>query len=178
MAGQTTTSVVQVTVTDSGGYSKSFNLEYPKQNLTLNQIKAAFQPAIDGGWWLGSKGDPIVAVSKATYSTSTKIEIAAGEVSVTPASWALNRIPTQVFTVENATPTALNVVNSNVVPDSGSTTWQWYALNIDGQTVSVSGTAFNLTSGSMHYSGTATLQIWFGSSKVDVPITVDVTVEA
>lgn len=98
MAGQTTTSVVQVTVTDSGGYSKSFNLEYPKQNLTLNQIKAAFQPAIDGGWWLGSKGDPIVAVSKATYSTSTKIEIAGGEITFTPSTLNMDAPTTQYST--------------------------------------------------------------------------------
>lgn len=52
MATVTTTSVVQITVFDEQGRLKSFNIDNPKPNLTLNQIQNALQPAFIGRWWL------------------------------------------------------------------------------------------------------------------------------
>lgn len=89
MATVTTTSVVQITVFDEQGRLKSFNIDNPKPNLTLNQIQNALQPAFIGRWWLSSQGNVIVGLEKATYSTSEKIPIGGETVVITPSQFSI-----------------------------------------------------------------------------------------
>lgn len=84
--GQTETKVAQVTLKSENNRSKTVNIDRPKDNLTLNQIKTAFQPAISGGWLLDNYGDRIVEVSEAKYNQVIKTSINGEPVIVSPAS--------------------------------------------------------------------------------------------
>lgn len=84
--GQTETKVAQVTLKSENDRSKTVSIDRPKDNLTLNQIKTAFQPAISGGWLLDNYGDRIVEVSEAKYNQVIKTTINGEPVVVSPAS--------------------------------------------------------------------------------------------
>ena len=160
---------------DSAGYARSLNIDNPKSNLTLNQIKDAFQVPIANGWLMGKNG-VIVEVQKAQYSQSIKIPIAGGEISVTPSSLTIENGSSWSVTVSGANPTSAIIVDSNVTESSGSANFYWITPEIDGQTVTI--TAYNNASstGQHTFTGTATLQIWFGADKINVPITVNLSI--
>ena len=84
--GQTETKVAQVTLKSENDRNKTISIDRPKDNLTLNQIKTAFQPAISGGWLLDNYGDRIVEVSEAKYNQVIKTTINGEPVVVSPAS--------------------------------------------------------------------------------------------
>lgn len=174
MAGVTETKVVQVTLLDSEGYSSSLNIDDPKTNLSLNTIKDTFATAISEGWLYNSKGRKIVGVDKATYSQSIKTPINGGEVSATPSSLNITTGNSGTVNISGATPTSAIVVDSTVVATSGTGNFLWRNSEIDGQVVTIKFTTNG--TGSIHFEGNATLQIWFGADKIDIPITVNITV--
>ena len=88
--GQTETRVAQVTLKSENDKNKTISIDRPKDNLTLNQIKTAFQPAISGGWLLDNYGDTIVEVSEAKYNQVIKTSINGEPVVVSPSSLEFN----------------------------------------------------------------------------------------
>lgn len=88
--GQTETRVAQVTLKSENDKNKTISIDRPKDNLTLNQIKTAFQPAISGGWLLDNYGDRIVEVSEAKYNQVIKTSINGEPVVVSPSSLAFD----------------------------------------------------------------------------------------
>lgn len=176
----TETSVVQVTLLDAAGYAKSLNLDNPKSGLTLNQIREAFQSAIAGRWLYG-RSDIVVEVQKATYSQSIKTPIGGGEAVITPNSANITDGTTNPFTfsVEGGTPTAANIINSTVTSsDASHGDWIWLDPVVDSDPVQISGVAYGQVIGhTCVYAGTATLQIWFGASKINIPITVNISIK-
>lgn len=169
----TETNVVQVTLLDSAGYVRSLNLDNPKNNLTLNEIKDAFQIPIVNGWLMGKNG-PVIEVQKANYSQSIKTPINGGEVAVTPSSLNITTGNSGVVNVSGAIPTSAIIVDSNITATSGSGSFLWRNSEIDGQVVTIKFTTNG--TGSMHFDGNATLQIWFGADKIDIPVTVNISV--
>lgn len=79
-----TTSVIQIQVIDEDGKTKTYNLDNPKENLTLDNIRTAFSSAINGRWLLGNSGIPIINVKSANYSIATKTYLDGSEVTVAP----------------------------------------------------------------------------------------------
>lgn len=176
MATTTTTSVVQVTVFDIGGYTKTYNLDNPKPNLTLNQIKNAFKIAIDGGWLLGNNLDPVIEVRSANYSEAIKTSIDGAEIEVTPASAEITTSSVN-FTITGGSVTSTNIADSNVTanPTSSSFYWKSPEISDDGSIVNVGYTVTATQSST--FTGTATLELFIGTNKLIVPLTVNVSVE-
>lgn len=84
---QTETKVAQVTLRDQDDRNRTISIDNPKDDLSLNQIKAAFAPAINGGWLLASNGSPITEVVEAKYNQVIKTQINGLPVTVSPSSF-------------------------------------------------------------------------------------------
>lgn len=84
----TQNNVVQVTMTDAGGNKQSFNIDNPKDNLTLAQIRTALNAAISSGYWYSNKSEPFTAVNSATITQTKKIKLdnSSVEITLTPAT--------------------------------------------------------------------------------------------
>ena len=91
----TTNQVIQVQVADTNKKARTFNIDNPKESITtFNQVKAAFKPAIDGGWWVSSDGLPISEVTSVTLTTTQKVKFdnTGVEITVTPAYCAFSNV--------------------------------------------------------------------------------------
>lgn len=166
---QTETKVAQVTLKDSSERNVTINIDNPKDNLSLNQIKAAFAPAISGGWLLANNGSQITEVVEAKYSQVIKTQINGLPVTVSPASLditistdtAIGSSVTQSVNVSNGVPIVARC-------DAGNSK----AINttkIMGSRVDL--LMYRLSNESSSLSGTLT--IYFeGDAKVQVPVTV------
>lgn len=112
MADQiTTSSVVQVTMQDSSGNKQNFNIDNPKNDLTMAEIRTALTPIVNSGNWYSSYGNQFTAVQSATLTQSTKIKLSDSGVvvTITPSSATVpttgKQYPsasTATFTVEGA----------------------------------------------------------------------------
>lgn len=98
----TTTSVVQISVTEESGKTKTFNLDNPKENLSLNEIRQKLQPAFEGRWWLGNDGTAITTLKSANYSQSVKIPIEGQDavIEVTPSIVEFSPTSTSITEVQ------------------------------------------------------------------------------
>lgn len=174
----TTTSVVQITVIDEGGYTKTFNIDEPKDNLSLNTIKNALQPAIDGRWWLGNSGSPITGLKSANYSTSTKVQIEGGEVIITPSELSgrgpsfsnTTDIITFTFAIEGGVPQNY-MVNTSIMHNSNTF---YNKLTYDSSSNQITWTLNNLQPSSEPYSrqitGSGALYITIMNQTIEIPI--------
>lgn len=170
-----TSNVVQITVTDEGGYTKSFNIDEPKDNLSLIQIKNALAPAFSGRWWLGKYNSPITSLKSAQYTQTIKTQIAGEEVTVTPAS--LNptvsnseRNISQNFTITGGSPSMVQFV----VPSSNTGNFQNTNVSFTEDTVSLS-TRYAAAPAISHTIN-CTLKILINGNVIDIPIIVNVSV--
>lgn len=164
----TQSSVVQITLVDAIGNRQSFNIDNPKSNISMNQIKAALSPAILSGYWYSKSAEQFVAVNSATVTESKKIKLDNSDVviEVTPASLnfdASQATPSGTVTVEGATVVGAYV--SQIVTSAPNATM--YATT-SGQTVTVQA---NFPAGSPAGT-TATLYIVTDARTVTVPISV------
>lgn len=84
----TQSSVVQITLVDAGGNKQSFNIDNPKDDITMSQIKTALAPAIASGFWYSKNSEAFTAVNSATVTESKKIKLDNSdvEIEITPAS--------------------------------------------------------------------------------------------
>lgn len=179
MATTTTTSVVQVTVFDSGGYTKTYNLDNPKPNLTLNQIKNAFKIAIDGGWLLGNNFDPVIEVRSANYSEATKTSIDGAEVVVTPSTLNYDGNTQKSVTVTGGFVTSTNLINLEYIASVSGSTFVFTApvISDDGSVVTLNSRVSISSGNECNFKGTATLELFIGTNKISVPIVFDITIE-
>lgn len=166
---QTETTVAQVTLKDSSERNITISIDNPKDDLSLNQIKAAFAPAISGGWLLANNGSAITEVVEAKYSQVIKTQINGLPVTVSPSSLsitvdtdtAIGSAVTQSVNVSNGIPMVArcDVGNNKVIN----------TVKITGSRVDLS--MYRLSNESSSLSGTLT--IYFeGDAKVQVPVTV------
>lgn len=170
-----TSNVLQITVTDEGGYTKSFNIDNPVENISLNQIKTALQPAFSGRWWLGKYNSSITELKAATYTQTIKTQIAGETVSVTPASFttdisASQSTFSQNFTVAGGTPAMAQFI----LPDSNKTDFTNTSVNITNDIVQLS-TYYSATP-AIEHTINATLKILVSGVIFDVPIIFNVKV--
>lgn len=100
---ETITNVLQVTVQDTDNSNYSFNIENPKENVTIQQVNAALEPLINTQKWYSAKDRPITRVKGATLTRTRKIILDdSTEITVTPAEWNINQqgqSASQTFTV-------------------------------------------------------------------------------
>lgn len=163
----TQSSVVQITLVDAIGNRQSFNIDNPKSNISMSQIKAALAPAISSGFWYSKSAEQFVAINSATVTESKKIKLDNSDVviEVTPASLTLNNetSPKGTVTVEGAT--VMGAYISQLVTTGTNATM--YATT-SGQTVTVNA---NFPSGGAQGT-TATLYIVTDARTVTVPVSI------
>lgn len=174
--GQTETKVAQVTLKDAEERNRTINIDNPKDNLSLNQIKAAFQPAIAGGWLLSSSGSAITEVVEAKYNQVIKTQINGVPVTVSPSSLTFNILAStavgqysyETLTVTNGTiagiicPDTTEVPNSFVISNLGYNS---------GKTVAGIAVVRLANSGAT-YSGNLKIIIEGSDTPITVPVTV------
>ena len=168
--GQTETKVAQVTLKSENDRSRNVNIDRPKDNLTLNQIKAAFAPAINGGWLLDNYGDTITSVAEAKYNQVIKTQINGESVTISPSSLSvstsiMSKLPaTGTLTVTGGEPTSFNFSDwtkpSNITGASA---------NYDNGTITVK---VYVSGSASDFPVTGNLKVFFDSQSVTVPITV------
>lgn len=96
----TTTNVIQITMIDTAGQTQNFNIDNPKEGLTMGEIRNSLANVLSQGIWYSSKGSPFATVQKATITTQTKTQLENGEtVTVTPAEVEFE-ISNEIKTVE------------------------------------------------------------------------------
>ncbi len=163
----TTTSVVQVTVNDESGKTKTFNIDNPKQNLSLNEIRQALEPAFNGRWWLGNGGAVITTLKSANYSIAEKIPIAGSDIviTVTPNEITLGNSASNVTVTVEGSPVTGAFIN-NIVTSAPNL--QLYVSKTTENTVKVFG---DNTAGTDASGTTATLNIITEAKTVTIPIT-------
>lgn len=169
MADTTNTTVVQVTVTEEGGYSKTFNLDNPKTNLTLNQIRNAFQPAITGGWLLGNNDKPIIAVERASYLEAIKTLILGEEIIITPSSLSIDP-PNNIYGTNTGdiTVTGGTIQSVSVVKTSGVGTPDYFDVSVSFTDSVATVTVRSVNENASGFTGTVILVI---SGKVyEIPV--------
>lgn len=169
---ETTTTVAQITCKDESGRTKSFNLDYPKENLTLNQIKAAFAEAFQGRWLLNPANySPLIAVDSATYATSTRTEIRGETVEITPSALSIQN-PSSQGTSKTGTVTVTGgTIKSVSIGNQTQSDAYGCSASFSGETITVSVTAINQA---IPFGCRASLFIGIegASALFEVPITV------
>lgn len=165
---QTETKVAQVTLKDSSERNTTINIDNPKDDLSLNQIKAAFAPAINGGWLLANNGSQITEVVEAKYNQVIKTQINGLPVTVSPAS-----INTTMSSTDTTKATAVNISNGTAV----SAICDVYDNNLATNTVKISSSGssvqlwmYRLSNDAGTKSGTLTI-FFEGNGQVQVPVT-------
>lgn len=79
----TETDVIQIQAQDSDNNRYSFNVENPKANTTISNVREAFQPLINSGKWVSKQGYPFSYISQATLTKTKKIELADSGATIT-----------------------------------------------------------------------------------------------
>lgn len=162
---QTETKVAQVTLKDQDDRNRTINIDNPKDDLSLNQIKAAFAPAINGGWLLASNGSPITEVVEAKYNQVIKTQINGLPVTVFPSSLSLT-IGANIKSTSGSVTISNGIAVSAMcdVSDNNATN----TVKISGNTVQLD--MYRLTNNSDSKSGTLTI-FFEGNGQVQVPVT-------
>lgn len=178
---QTSTSVVQITVKDESGYTKTFNIDDPIEDLTLGQINAVLSPAFIGRWWLGRTGAVINQLESANYSTSTKTQIGGDIISVTPQSGVIDPTQSQstTFTVEGATIQGYRFDDLTVTESNNIKSHTIYAiLNEENTTITpiLTITTTNTSEGAT-YKGTVKLVLIVNSAEISLDLTFNIQIE-
>lgn len=71
----TETKTVDVTLVDSANYETTLKIDNPKDDLTMTQIRAAFQGMISAGYLLSRYGYAQATVARASLVVTTKTSI-------------------------------------------------------------------------------------------------------
>ena len=174
--GQTETKVAQVTLKSENDKNKTISIDRPKDNLSLNQIKAAFAPAIQGEWLLDNYGDKIVEVAEAKYNQVIKTQINGEPAIISPASINIelsSESGSETLAISNG------VFESYVLPN----------CSIENNAIAVSGSIENNGSSFVFtaytpeslsslepFTGTLKLYVVDGSSPIIVPVSITANV--
>ena len=101
----TRTSVVAIQLLDSAGNKRTYNIDNPKTNLTLGEIKMALEPLMAKGFWLSDTYNPYISVAQASINEAIKTQLEGGSAIITPStitSTITGTIQTITVTVSNA----------------------------------------------------------------------------
>lgn len=117
----TITSKVQIEMLDQNNHTQTFNIDYPKENMTLGSIRIDLNDAIATNSWCSSYSVPFIRVNKATLVETEKTQLSndGDGISVTPTEanlTATGNIVTQTFTV-----TGIDIEGYNYIQTSGET---------------------------------------------------------
>lgn len=172
---QTETKVAQVTLKDSSERNTTINIDNPKDDLSLNQIKAAFAPAINGGWLLANNGSQITEVVEAKYNQVIKTQINGLPVTISPSSLSAE-ITTDTAIGSSVTVGTLTVNNGVLTgvscPTITGARFVIRAVNYNNTMTSVDIVATRLKNTADTFSGN--LKVFIAGS--DTPITVPISV--
>lgn len=97
----------------------TIKLDNPKNDVTREQVSAAMQPAFTNGWFLSSKGDPLMYIGDVTINQSIKTKLDGQDFYVTPSELTLtydsasDKSAGGVITVSGATIQGTNFVKSD-----------------------------------------------------------------
>jgi len=114
----TRTSVVAIQILDSAGNKRTYNIDNPKTNLTLGEIKMALEPLMAKGFWLSDTYNPYMSVAQASINEAIKTQLEGGSAVITPStitSTITGTIQTITVTVSNA------IVSLATITDLSST---------------------------------------------------------
>ncbi len=116
----TITSRVQIEMLDQDNHTQTFNIDYPKQNMTLGSIRISLNDAIATNSWCSSYAVPFQRVNKATLVETEKTQLSneGDGISVTPTEanlTATGNMVTQTFTV-----TGIDIEGYNYIHLSGN----------------------------------------------------------
>lgn len=90
----TETEVIQIQAQDTENNRYSFNVENPKDNLTINTVREIFDTLINSGKWISKKGFPFNYIPQATVTKTKKRTLDDGTaISVTPSSITVTAPP-------------------------------------------------------------------------------------
>lgn len=113
--------VIQITTQDTNKNRYSFNLEDPRNAVTINDVREIFEPLIATNKWYSKNGNPINYIEQATLTKTKKIELGEDgqEITVTPSKIEVQRGYTRDYTLTvTGSPikgyTVRDVVNSDV----------------------------------------------------------------
>lgn len=176
--GQTETKVAQITLKSESDRSKTISIDNPKDNLSLNQIKNAFQPAINGGWLIDNYGDTIVEVSEAKYNQVIKTQINGEPVVVAPNSLTVNIYSStpiggnalKTLTISGASASGISF-NNNVNEGKFAVN---ALINSTGSSITIYFNRLSNTAASENFNAT----VYFKGTSETVTIPVSVTQEA
>ena len=174
--GQTETKVAQVTLKSQMDRSKTVNIDRPKDDLTLNQIKTAFAPAIQGGWLLDNYGDTIVSVAEAKYNQVIKTSINGEPVVVSPSTFDLEVSSAGMIgasVTQDLTITGGAVISTNIEQSNTSQLLLSATILNDGAKITVTATKKNQT---VTAASGLTLRLYFEGSTTPVTVPFNVTV--
>lgn len=117
----TITSRIQIEMLDQNNHTQTFNIDYPKDNMTLGNIRVDLNDAIATNSWCSSYAVPFQKVNKATLVETEKTQLSNdGEgISVTPSEVTLTT--TTNITNQDFTVTGIDIEGYNYVKTSGDT---------------------------------------------------------
>ena len=103
----TRTSVVAIQIMDSAGNKRTYNIDNPKTNLTLGEIKMALEPLMAKGFWLSDTYNPYMSVAQASINEAIKTQLEGGSAVITPSTIS----ETITVTVSNAIVSLATITN-------------------------------------------------------------------
>lgn len=169
----TVTSVVQITVLDEQNYTRTFNIDNPVENLTLNQINQALTPAFLGRWWISSRGNVITRLESATYATSSKTAIGGEVISITPSEINTTN-ETATVTVDGGTIQGARLDNV-VVTTNPQINTNLYISSIENNKINLKIDLSQVKSQTI-FNATATLVIIVNNVELKVPVLMNPTI--
>lgn len=93
----------------------TIKLDFPKDNLTREQVSAAMQPAFANGWLLTNSGSVAMYLGDVTINQSIKTKLDGEDFYVTPSTLAytisLEQTETKTITVSGATIQGVNITD-------------------------------------------------------------------
>ena len=112
---QTTVTNLDIQLLDADrSNATTVKLDNPKNNVTREQVSAAFQPALTNGWFLCSNGNTAMYLGDITVNQSIKTKLGGEDFYVTPSSISGNftgRSFQTEITVSGATIQGYNFAN-------------------------------------------------------------------
>lgn len=155
--------VIQITVQDTDNNKQSFNMENPKSELTIAQVREIFEPLISTGKWYSRQGNPINYIEQATLTKTKKITLDDGTeaITVTPASGKFG----QTFTVTGSPIKGYNFTDVNL------TSVRLNEVIINNELNTIQATLISISQNPS--SGKATLNIITAAGTISVNLTVN-----
>lgn len=132
----TQTNVIQITVRDTENNRRSFNIENPRTDTTIAQIRDIFAPIINSGKWYSTNGNPINYIEQATLTKTKKIELSGDMAPITVTPNEITNSGTTEITI-----TGSPIKGYRVTETEGGAQFQSVNINYLANTLTVTATA-------------------------------------